>query len=85
MKVAVVNVGTIGHVDHGLTTLSTSLARMGVEVEYLSTRQMLERPLSDFVEVYSDTPHSCLAKVQRKAERKARMRAAQLRAFEGRR
>lgn len=92
MKVAVVNVGTIGHVDHGHTTLTAALARLGHEVLSLTWEDVqrdtervdLALGPAEF-SPYCEPEHGRAKDPQRKADRKARLRAAQLRAFEGRR
>jgi len=89
MKVAVVNVGTIGHVDHGLTTLSTALARLGHDVLSMTwddverDTQRVDLALLPTPSPYCEPEHVRAKDPQRKAERKARLRAAQLRAFGG--
>ena len=94
MKVAVVNVGTIGHVDHGLTTLSTALARLGHEVVFLDEedlnrcldedRKLRLKPQAPVEAMcYGPPLHGRRSDPVRKAERKARLRAARLRAFGG--
>lgn len=92
MKIGIVNVGTIGHIDHGHTTLAASLAALGYEVMFLSEEdvrqsQEMERLSIDLACVehsaYLPDVHGRNRDPRRKAERKARMREAQRRAFEG--
>lgn len=93
MKIGIVaNVGTIGHIDHGRTTLAASLAALGHEVMFLSEEDVqqskeMERLALDLVceegSPYSAPLHGRYRDPKRKADRKARMREAQRRAFEG--
>lgn len=99
MKVGLVNVGTVGQVDHGCTTLTSALASLGHEVieltaEDVANSRELERIHGEMivlspVDFYSEpvvpyhAEHGRYRDPARKAERKARMRDAQRRAFEG--
>lgn len=95
MKVGIVNVGTIGHVDHGRTTLTAALAALGHEVTFLTDEGVgdgfeLDKRLRDMDLVLGAEPRPdpLVERGQyrdpaRKAERKARMRDAQRRAFQG--
>lgn len=65
-----INVGTIGHVDHGKATLSEMLSKALIEVVADASESLFAR---------SDTAR----RYENKASRKARMRDLQRRAFLG--
>lgn len=85
MKVGIVNVGTIGHVDHGRSSLASALLELGHEVVFLDAEQVEQaKDLGLLLDV--QTPEHERGRrpdLQRKAERKAHMRGVQRRAFEG--
>ena len=86
-----VNVGTIGHIDHGKTTLAATLAKLGavlvrdedlpVETAELSRLAELEFPDSACISYPSAFGRK--RRDARKSARKARMLDLQRRAFTG--
>ena len=81
-----VNVGTIGHIDHGKTTLTAALVRvLGDEMANGDVVTDTKAPIIGDYDECADAPaHPGRVKSStRKAARKARMLAAQRRAFFG--
>jgi len=89
-----VNVGTIGHVDHGKTTLTAALLRVlgeerAAEVVVMDAEGiavarrvgLIRDSLKDAVDGFNDGLFGRSRDPGRKADRKARMRALQARAF----
>lgn len=69
-----VNVGTIGHVDHGKTTLTAALMDM-LSAEKIAAARDIQEPERPAKRERKDSKDS--------KGRKARMKAAQLKAFLG--
>ncbi len=88
-----VNVGTIGHIDHGKTTLTEALAKLGAILVDDATASQLVKGDSDLIgqlrelEDIEVSPLGAIAgrprSAARKAERQARLRELQRRAFLG--
>lgn len=84
-----VNVGTIGHVDHGRTTLTQALARvlgeeMASRVVVVDGDQIENDALRRLADIEIGTPRNeRYWSKRRKKERKARLAELQRKAFEG--
>ncbi|WP_045158727.1 GTP-binding protein [Stutzerimonas stutzeri] len=86
-----VNVGTIGHIDHGKTTLAATLAKLGavlvrdedLPVETAELRRLAELDDIDGDLISYPSAFGRLRRDRRKAARKARLLDLQRRAFTG--
>ena len=76
-----VNVGTIGHVDHGRTTLIQALSKFAGEVVVVDGTESPMQALME-ADIRTHRGERYLSK-RRKKERKARLAELQRKAFEG--
>lgn len=86
-----VNIGTIGHIDHGKATLGAALAKLGavlvrdddIQVEVVELRRLAELDFPDSECISYPSAFGRLNRDARKAVRKARLLDLQRRAFTG--
>lgn len=86
-----VNVGTIGHIDHGKATLGAALAKLGavlvrdedIQIETVELRRLAELDFPDSACISYPSAFGRKRRDDRKAARKARMLDLQRRAFTG--
>ena len=76
-----VNVGTIGHVDHGRTTLIQTLSKFAGEIMVVDGAERQMQALMD-ANIHTHRDERYWSK-RRKKERKARLAELQRKAFEG--